>query len=213
MKTAIRSLELFTGIPAHARIFLVRSLLLFALWRSAYLFILMPLEIPDAWLVRTLGDATAGLLNLFSDTEHFHVVHARRFSEGGSGEWETHSVLFRTGNRPVLGLYQPCNGLELMVLSAGFILCLQGSRKRKIGFILAGTAGIFILNVIRCILLAAISIRYPVHFEFAHKYLFNFVAYAFVFLLWNRYLAGQKVASDGDSDGRGNCRQPIPATA
>ena len=168
--------------------FLKAALLMFFTWKIVYAFILQPAEIPDAWLVRSVASSTAMVLNATDRQDRYSVVHARRQHEQEQNRWESHSVLFRNGNRKVLGIYPPCNGLELMVLAAGFIICFQGPIRRKGLYVSYALAGVFILNVIRCWLLTMISLHYPVHFDFVHKYLFNIAAYTFIFLLWVSYV-------------------------
>lgn len=168
--------------------FLKAAVLMFFTWKILYALVLQPSEIPDAWLVRSVASSTALVLNLTESQDRFSVVHARRRHEKDHDRWETHSVLFRNGDRKVLGIYPPCNGLELMVLAAGFIICFQGSVRRKVLYVVYALAGVFILNVIRCWLLTKIGLYYPMHFDFVHKYLFNIAAYAFIFLLWVSYV-------------------------
>jgi exosortase/archaeosortase family protein len=84
----------------------------------------------------------------------------------------------------VLSIADVCNGLEVMVLYAGLILCLPASIKRKIRFILPGIVLIEVLNVIRCAGLAEIYLTHPEYLDFSHHYLFTFLVYAFIFWLW-----------------------------
>jgi hypothetical protein len=57
------------------------------------------------------------------------------------------------------------------------------------------------MNVVRCGLLCAVRLGMPEQFDFLHKFLFNLVAYACVFVLWTAY-AGPGVLRRGGVAGR-----------
>ena len=179
--------------------FLKAAVLMFFTWKIVYALVLQPSEIPDGWLVRSVASSTTMLLNVIDRQDRFSVIHARRQQENKSKGWEPHSVIFRNGKHAVLGIHAPCNGLEFMVLAAGFIICFHGPVLRKMIYVVLAVVGVFTLNVIRCSLLAEITLHHPIHFDFVHKYLFNIAAYAFIFLLWMSYvpkLAAHPVVKD-----------------
>jgi exosortase/archaeosortase family protein len=181
--------------------FLKAAVLMFFTWKIVYAFILQPAEIPDAWLVRSVASSTTMLLNVIDRQDRFSVIHARRQQENKSKGWEPHAVIFRNGNHAVLGIHAPCNGLELMVLAAGFIICFHGPVLRKMIYVVFAVVGVFTLNIIRCSLLAEITLHHPIHFDFVHKYLFNIAAYTFIFFLWMSYVpepAAEPVVKDGN---------------
>jgi exosortase/archaeosortase family protein len=181
------------SIPREVSHFLGRVVLVFVLWKAVYIFLMLPNEIPDAWLVRTLGSSSAWTMSVFYQGEAFQAKHTRKLKTYGEEQvWVTHSYIYNPAGRAVLGIYQACNGLELMVLTAGFILCFKGSWKKKLVFVAAGTLGLFALNVLRCAMLGIVNIEYPRHFDFAHKYIFNLVVYAYTFFIWIVYVAKVK---------------------
>lgn len=150
-----------------------------------YILFLIPNEIPDAWVVKKLGSSTAFVLDFLYDTASFEVKDTRRLKTYGTDQvWVTHSYVYQSGKRAVIGIYQACDGVELMVLTAGFILCFIGPLSLKFRYIVVGIIGLFLLNVLRCSLLAMVNLEFPQHFQFAHKYLFNLFVYGFTFLLW-----------------------------
>jgi exosortase/archaeosortase family protein len=83
-----------------------------------------------------------------------------------------------------LSIADVCNGLELMVLYAGFLLCWPAGSVRKIKFIAGGFLLIVLLNILRCAALALISVHKPQYVDFYHHYLFTFLIYGCIFLLW-----------------------------
>jgi exosortase family protein XrtF len=185
-----QQMKLFSTIPREVKTFLLRAILLFAGWKLLYIFVLIPQQVPDAPLVRYLGDGTAQLMNWAYADQPFSAVHTTREKIYGTDTvMATYSMVMK-GQRKVLGIYQACNGLELMILYAGFIICFTGSWKRKILYITGGVVGLYIINVLRCAMLVYIGLEYPKQFDIAHKYIFNLVIYAFAFLLWIFYVNG-----------------------
>ena len=183
----------FKSIPTEVRQFLGRVVFIFTAWKLVYIFILIPNEMPDAWLVRQLGKYSAKTMSAFYGGSDFTVKNTRKLKTYGDEQvWVTHSYIYPKGKQAVLGIYQACNGLELMVLTAGFMLCFKGDWKKKTVFILAGVVGLFILNVLRCAMLGVVNMEFPRHFDFAHKYIFSLVVYAYTFLIWIWYVAKVK---------------------
>ncbi len=166
---------------------------MFVVWKVVYIFLLIPNEMPDAWLVRQLGTYSAKTISVFYGGDYFEARHTRKLKTYGDEQvWVTHSYIYPKSKNAVLGIYQACNGLELMVLTAGFMLCFKGSWTKKSLFIFLGVFGLFILNVLRCAMLGIVNIEFPNHFDFAHKYIFSIVIYAYTFLIWIGYVAKVK---------------------
>jgi exosortase/archaeosortase family protein len=181
---------IFSKVPAEVRVFLIRATLLFIVWKSVYILWLIPNQVPDAPLVRWLGDGTTVMMNMIYATDSFYAVHTTRPKVYGADTVMATYSMVKKGKRSILGIYQACNGLELMVLYAGFILCFTGPWFRKFMYIITGIFALYIANVVRCGLLGWIGIEYPRHFDFAHKYFFNLVIYAIAFVLWIYYVKG-----------------------
>ena len=183
-------------LPNEVKIFLGRALLLFVAWKILYILVLIPNEVPDSWMVKQLGKATASFLNVYYHTDSFTTENTLRRKLYGN-DWVpiTYATINFKKSQKVLGIYQACDGLELMVLYAGFIICFSGFWIRKIVFIVSGIIGLFVINILRSGLLGIISLQFPIHFEFAHKYFFNLVVYGFTFLLWMFYISSSKLKS------------------
>jgi exosortase family protein XrtF len=190
----------FSQLPKEVKQFLMKATILFIGWKLVFILVLIPNEIPDAWLVRQLGKGTAFTLNTFYGTAEFNsVATVRRRIYGNDEINATLASVNRNGTQKVIGIYQACNGLELMILYAGFIFCFSGKMKRKVSYILLGVVGLFLLNVLRCSMLGFLSIEHPNHFDFAHKYLFNLVVYGFTFVLWMIYVSGGKTMTETEA--------------
>jgi len=177
-------------LPAEVKQFLLKATLLFIGWKLIFILVLIPNEVPDAWLVRELGKGTAFTLNKYYGSVDFTSVAIVRKRIYGNDEINaTYANVFKGGKQHVIGIYQACNGLELMILYTGFIICFAGHFKRKLGYIILGVIGLFLINVLRCSMLGFLSLEHPNHFEFAHKYFFNLVVYALTFILWMFYVS------------------------
>jgi exosortase/archaeosortase family protein len=180
-------------LPAEVKQFLLKATLLFIGWKLIFILVLIPNEVPDAWLVRQLGKGTAFTLNKFYGSADFTSVPIVRKRIYGNDEINaTYANVFKGGEQHVIGIYQACNGLELMILYTGFIICFAGHFKRKLAYIVLGVIGLFFINVLRCSMLGFLSLEHPTHFEFAHKYFFNLVVYALTFILWMFYVSKTK---------------------
>jgi exosortase/archaeosortase family protein len=173
--------------PRGIIVFFVKAAVLFIVWKLLYLLWLRPQGTLDAPLTFAVGTSTVGLLNLFSHHDDFKGV--RSFPKDGMEEGtEPGGVVdvYRNGEN-TLRIATACNGLEIMVLYAGFLFCFPGARGRRWTFLGVGLALIFLLNIIRCALLVWIFIRYRQYLDFSHHFLFTFIVYICVFLLWYRY--------------------------
>lgn len=182
--------EMLGSLPPGASTFLKRAVGLFIAWKLFYILLLLPSGEPDTWLVRRLGEATVSTLNLLTGEERFRVRHTFTPTNTDASVYEACAVVYTSGLQSEVGIYAPCNGLELMVLAVGFILCFDGPARRKLLYSMAALFGVFLVNVMRCSLLTVIKTGHPAYFEFSHKYLFNIAGYSFVFLIWMHYVNG-----------------------
>jgi exosortase family protein XrtF len=172
--------------PRGIIVFFIKAAVLFVIWKSLYLLWLRPQGLLDAPLTSAVGASTVGLLNLFSHHDAFKGV--RSFPKDDEEGAEPGGVVdvYRNGEN-TLRIASACNGLEIMVLYAGFLFCFPGAPARRWRFLGMGLALIFLMNIIRCALLVWIFIRYRAYLDFSHHFLFTFIVYACVFLLWYWY--------------------------
>jgi exosortase/archaeosortase family protein len=181
-------------LPNEVKLFLKKVVALFIVWKLLYILVLIPNEVPDAWMVKKLGAATVTFLNVYYQTDVFSNSSVTRKKLYGKDVVPiTYSTINYNKTKKILGIYQACDGLELIILYCGFIICFSGNWKRKIVFMILGTLGLFGINIIRSGILGVISLEYPIHFEFAHKYFFNLVVYGFTFFLWMLYISKAKL--------------------
>lgn len=175
----------YRQLPPGARAFLLKAGLLFIGWKLLYLLLLLPREIPDAWLIRNTAEGACRFLNLFYREAEYYVMHQQGLrTYGGQEVTESFSFIHNGNGQTVLGIFNACTALELMILYAGFLLCFSASWIHKALFGLMGVGGIYLANVLRTCLLIEVKVSMPGLFDLAHKYLFNVVIYAWIFLWW-----------------------------
>lgn len=169
--------------------FLLKAILLYITWFVSYDFFIAPNGSLDSWLDHRLATDASSLLRLVgysSDT----IPGIRQ-------------TLVRLNGVSMIGVGNPCNGLELFVLFAGFILCFSGNYLKKILFIVTGILLIHLINVLRTIALTLIQFKSPENLEFNHHYTFTIVVYLFIFYMWmiwvNKYSGvSSKIANKKD---------------
>ena len=163
----------------------MKALALFVGWKLLYLTLLLPSKVPDSSLTRFIGNSTARVLNMLPGAPDQYttrqaidtVVLDDRFVSSPATD------IYRNKER-TLRVADACNGLELMVLYIGFLLCFPASVARKWKFAIGGILLITVLNVIRCTALVLIFVHSRQYLDFSHHFLFTFIVYLLIFLLW-----------------------------
>jgi exosortase family protein XrtF len=172
------------NMPVPVRQFLSRALMLLVIWKALYLLVLEPKRILDRPLTNALGRQSAWILNKVMPAEHFVSRDQLQNVPTENGLVLMHLQNVYMGRRMVVSIEDPCNGLELMILYAGFIICLPALLRDKLIYIIAGIILIHIVNVIRCSGVGYVILNYPAHANFTHHYVFTFIVYGFIMLLW-----------------------------
>jgi exosortase family protein XrtF len=182
-------LDKWKAIPRPVQLFLLKALALFIVWKLIYLLFLFPARVLDGPLTFAVGKETAATLNLVTRSHEFTASDVLFFEPGARAQYY-HVMEIDAHSERALLIADGCNGLELIVLYIGFILCFPAKARRRVVFILSGTVMIYLLNVLRCTGLILIYLHSPELLDFSHHYLFTFFVYGFVFFLW--YLFTQK---------------------
>jgi exosortase family protein XrtF len=158
-----------------------------AIWKTAYTFWLEPQRILDAPLTNLVATQTVQIMQLIWPDGNYELKHTSTKHKGDENATIEHVYLLKD-NKITISIADNCNGLELMVLYAAFIVCMPGSWKRKLIFILLGIPLLHLANLARCMGLVGMHLQWPGLFDFAHHYLFKIMVYAISFLLWVWYL-------------------------
>jgi len=115
---------------------------------------------------------THGVLNLFG------------FETTTSVEDRETGVYINNVARPVISVYEGCNGLNVFIIFISFLLAYGRPRKSLLWFIPLGMLIIHLTNLARIALLYHVSLSYPDYLYFTHKYFFTGIIYVSVFGLW-----------------------------
>lgn len=94
------------------------------------------------------------------------------------------SVAILKSGRKVIGVYEGCNSLNVMIVFVAFVAAFRGKRKTAAWFIPLGLVLIYLTNLLRVALLYLIAAYWSGYFYYFHKYLFTAFIYLVVFGLW-----------------------------
>jgi len=183
----IKFKSLINNIPLPIRLFLGKALLFFMLWKIIYGFLLLGSSTIDNKLTMHVGVSSAYVLNNFTSMSGFSAKE-EIYSEIFDGKTINHlySVIYHNDYK-VLNIAEACNGLELLVLYIGFIVCMPSKIGRKLVYIVLGVVLLDIINIFRCVGLIYLREYYNTYFQFAHHYLFKIMIYTGTFLIWMVY--------------------------
>ena len=173
----VRIKELYDKVPRLVKQFLIRALVIFVAWQLLYRLVLLPVRIPDQFLTNTTGYSTAKILSIFY--KNVAVVNSPHIKERCS-------YVLMNGER-IVSIADPCNALEIYVLYIAFLFCFPGEWKRRLLFILIGIPYIYIINAIRCALIAWLNTSHKSLVDISHHYIFTTAVYLLVFYLWVLY--------------------------
>ena len=177
----------FEQFPPQVRIFLLRGLVLFSIWKFVYLFFWAQPRTLDGPLTNTVGSQSVWILNQVYQTNGFKatpVVAVTRME--GDYQIAKVSKIDKDGKH-LLNIADDCNGLELFILYVGFILSMPASVKRKVIYLIGGVFIIHLVNLLRCVGLSALLMHWDRYFDLAHHYIFKIMVYSTIFVLWVRF--------------------------
>ncbi|MBS1640501.1 MAG: archaeosortase/exosortase family protein [Bacteroidetes bacterium] len=177
-------------IPTEVQTFLKRALVIFIVWKLLYTFILFPLNTPDTQLRNATSWGTVQLLKWKFPQNTFLVEH--RAGTDKLTREETTSDIILKDNRKIIGIADPCNGLELYILYISFLFCFPAGIIKTLIYVLAGSVIIYVANVLRCYFIALMNIDRFNLIEVAHHYVFKLIMYAVIFALWVLFLKLKK---------------------
>ncbi|NRB58676.1 MAG: exosortase/archaeosortase family protein [Winogradskyella sp.] len=179
--------SLLSDIPLPIRLFLGKALLFFVIWKALYMGFFMESKSLDHPLTTHVGNASVYVLNNWSPMSDFKAVReAKNTIYEGEKSKEIASLVYHNDKR-VLYIADLCNGLELIVLYIGFIVCMPASFWRKTKYIIIGAILLDAVNIGRCVGLIYLREYYQYYFDIAHKYIFSVTVYSVTFLFWAVY--------------------------
>jgi exosortase family protein XrtF len=98
------------------------------------------------------------------------------------------TTLLKYESRPVLSVYEGCNGINVMVIFLAFILAFGPIGKKMMWFIPAGILIIHLINLLRVGVLFFVAEYRPDAMYILHKYVLTSMLYVVAFLLWIRWV-------------------------
>ena len=97
---------------------------------------------------------------------------------------EESSLMVFVNQKYLARIIEGCNGMSVIILFIAFVVAFSDTFKRTFLFILAGSALIYAVNLIRIVLLTIGLYNYPWRSEIMHEIIFPLAIYGMVFLLW-----------------------------
>ncbi|MGB5419147.1 hypothetical protein, partial [Algibacter sp.] len=153
-------------------------------------------KVLDHPLTIHVGDDSDYLLNNWTSMSGFTSVREIKTSTyHGEVSAQEASLIYHNG-KEIIYIVDRCNGLELMVLYIGFIVCMPSKFLRKVLYIIIGVMLLDITNILRCSGLIFLREYYHAYFEFAHHYLLQASMYTVTFLMWMFYARKIKLKND-----------------
>ena len=107
-----------------------------------------------------------------------------RLAGFAAGTGPARPTLVLLGGQPVVSVGDPCNGLLMYALFAGFVVAFPGPGRPKLWFVPLGVFALYALNVVRVAALALNHTYWYHTVDFNHHYTFTFVVYGATGALW-----------------------------
>jgi exosortase family protein XrtF len=174
----------WNNVPTAVKQFVLRAVIILVAWKILYLVFLLPTRVLDKPLSYSVAVNATWVLNKYTHSADYTSKSetGNEPTDNGLTNMPLDNIYFHQTN--IVSIEDGCNGLELFILYAGFIICMPALIRRKLIFIIGGIALIYWVNIIRCAWVAYIIIYYPQHADFAHHYVFTFIVYGFIIGLW-----------------------------
>jgi exosortase/archaeosortase family protein len=164
--------NILTNIPKPIKHFLLKSLLVFVVWKLLYHLILYPARVPDSQLTHITAVITKKLIQ-------FHYPDSVIRIEKMNAPLPREILLMN--NKKIVGIADGCNGLELYILYIGFLICFPASVRKLLLYTAIGLLSIFVLNNIRSYIITLLNINNSSYSDVAHHYLFKIFIYGVMF--------------------------------
>lgn len=167
--------------------FFIKLLILVSVWFVVYALILRPPRIIDRPITNFITACVTKAINLSSVDEK--LTWREDFKNG------ERNFLIKEG-KDIFGIYDVCNGIDLMFIYIGIIALLPSSLKRKIIFSLTGIIVIVLANIIRVYSLYFIYFYYKPAFDISHHYIFTIFIYILIFYGWLLFVKTKKTNAE-----------------
>lgn len=161
------------------RWFFIKLAILGSVWFVSYHLVLKPGRTIDRPLTNFLTASVSKAVNVFTPSQAVLWMESPDKTKGCS-------YLTRNGKK-VFGIWDVCNGIDLMFIYTGIVVLLPYPARRKILFSVVGIIAIILANIVRITSLYYIFYYHPKAFDFSHHYLFTILMYILIFYGWLLY--------------------------
>lgn len=183
----IPNLKLNTALPNDKKAivrFFIRLSVLFTVWFFVYALFLGPARVIDKPVTNIITIAVVKCVNFLSPSTA-PVSWAKDATIAGRN-------FLTVNNKEVFGIWDVCNGVDLMFIYISIIVLLPYPAKRKIIFSIGGIVAIILGNIIRVCSLYFIYVYQKSAFDFSHHYLFTILMYVLIFYGWLLFVKKKK---------------------
>ena len=183
----ITNLKLNTALPNNKKAiikFFIRLSVLFTVWFFVYALFLGPARVIDKPVTDIITIAVVKCINFLSPS-------TQPISWSNDPSMEGRNFLIQQNSR-VFGIWDVCNGVDLMFIYISIIVLLPYPAKRKIIFSIGGILAIILGNIIRVCALYFIYVYQKSAFDFSHHYLFTILMYVLIFYGWLLFIKKKK---------------------
>lgn len=164
--------------------FFIRLSILFTIWFFVYTLFLAPRRTIDRPVTNFITIAATKCINIVSPSQALTWIEHQ----------DNHKNYLIKNNEEVFGIFDVCNGIDLMFIYIGIIALLPYPIKRKIIFSIGGIITIILANIVRVCSLYFIYVYQKSAFEFSHHYLFTILMYVLIFYGWLLFIKKKKTA-------------------
>jgi exosortase/archaeosortase family protein len=164
-----------TGDKKAILTFFIRLSILFTVWFFVYALLLNPARIIDKPITDLITVTVVKCINVLSPSTApvTWIVNSNNIGNN-----------LIQYNEKAFGIYDVCNGIDLMFIYISILVLLPYPAKRKIVFSIAGVIVIILANIIRVCALYFIYVYQKSAFDFSHHYLFTILMYVLIFYGW-----------------------------
>lgn len=136
------------------------------------------------WYIESYDSRRADAVTRLATEQTSWVLNA--FGEHTSCTLDTTrpTVSLENAGDRVLNVYEGCNGINVMIVFAAFVVAFGGPPRYLVWFLLAGVVVIHLANIGRISLLYHTALSFRAYFYYVHKYFFTAILYLIVFILW-----------------------------
>jgi exosortase/archaeosortase family protein len=183
----LQNLKLNTSLPNNKKLvlqFFIRLSVLFTLWFFVYGLFLRPARVIDKPVTNIITISVVKCINFLSPSTA-PVSWAADPNKNGRN-------FLTVNNKEVFGIWDVCNGVDLMFIYISIIALLPYPAKRKIIFSIGGIVAIILGNIIRVCSLYFIYVYQKSAFDFSHHYLFTILMYVLIFYGWLIFIKKKK---------------------